>query len=72
MIVFTNGMWVDEKGNQIKTNSQLYKEAVDRDNIRVGKEWDAIMPVCGNQYEAIQLAILQGSRSIRLAEKYGY
>ena len=72
MIVFINNKWVDNRGNQIKTNSQLYQEAVERDNIRVGKEWDAIMPVMGNQYEAVRLATLQGDRSLRLAKKHGY
>lgn len=71
MITVEDGKWIGSDGKRIKTNSELYVEAVEKDNQRVGREWDALGPVLGSQYEAVQLAILQGNRSAKLAKKYG-
>ena len=57
---------------RIKTYSELYLEAVEKDNQRVGKEWNAIAPTTKDRPEAVDLAALQGNRSKKLAERYGY
>lgn len=71
MITNKNGQWYLD-GKRIKTNGELYQEAVEKDNLRVGKEWDALGAVAGNDLAAVQLAAMQGNRSNKLATKYGY
>ena len=71
MITNKNSQWYLD-GKHIKTNSELYQEAVEKDNHRVSKEWNALGVVSGSDPAAIQLAATQGNRSQKLAVKYGY
>lgn len=56
----------------ITTNSELYTKAIEKDNQRVTIEWDKLGDVDGNCPAAIELAIMQGVRSTKLASRYGY
>ena len=72
MIAYINGVLVDSFGRRIKTNSELFREAVEKDNQRVTKEWEELDTISGNDPAATRLAAMQGNRFCKLAAKYGY
>lgn len=72
MITFNNGVWSDGANKRIRTTSELYQDAISKDNQRVSKEWDALGHVSGDDPAAVQLAAMQGSRAMKLATKHGY
>ena len=47
MITNKNSQWYLD-GKHIKTNSELYQEAVEKGNHRVSKEWKALGDVSGS------------------------